>query len=90
MLFAVRHQTGSAQHTTNSLSRTALALHCIINLALAALWPFRLTLPRYLSRGQGIWWTLTEWYPYVGWAGVNAGVMAVGQYLSLYAMVSPV
>ena len=71
------------------LSQTSLALQCAIYPALAALWPFRLTLPRNLSCGHGSWWVVTEWYHFVGWAGVNAGVAAVEQYLTLYAMVTP-
>lgn len=80
------HCQSNAASTSNRriISHTTLVTRCVVFLALAALWPFRLTLSRNVSRGKGIWWSLTECYPYVGWAGVNSGLLAIGSYLTLY------
>jgi hypothetical protein len=57
-------------------------LQVALFLALATFWLFRLRLPRNLRGGD--WWVVTEWYPQVGWACVNNGIIAVGSVLVLY------
>jgi hypothetical protein len=73
---------GSGTSSSNALSTRTFALQGIVFLALAVLWPSRLTLPRNLRHGG--WWLLTEWYPQVGWACVNNAVFAAGSILRLY------
>jgi hypothetical protein len=73
---------GSGTSSSNALSTRTFALQGIVFLALAVLWPYRLTLPRNLRHGD--WWLVTEWYPQVGWACVNSAVFAAGSILRLY------
>jgi hypothetical protein len=73
---------GSGTSSSNALSTRAFALQGIVFLALAVLWPSRLTLPRNLRHGD--WWLVTEWYPQVGWACVNNAVFAAESILMLY------
>lgn len=58
----------------------------MIFLALAALWPFRLTLPQNLWRGQDALLLAVEWFCVVGWAHVNFVVIAFGQFVVLCAL----
>jgi hypothetical protein len=84
--YQIRHSnSGSAisgENSPNALSMRVLALQVVLFLTLALFWPFRLTLPRSLRRGD--WWLVTEWYPQVGWACVNNAVFAAGSILMLY------
>lgn len=75
----------AGKDSASALSKYALAAQSATSLALAILWPFRLELPRTL-RGAGLESLFEEWYPFVGWASVNAFVMAVGQYILLYSV----
>jgi hypothetical protein len=69
----------------DALSLRSTALQTALFFALALSWPSRLQLPRRNPRsGEWWWWVVTEWYPQVGWACVNNGVIAVGSVLVLY------
>jgi hypothetical protein len=72
----------SRKKPPNALSARVLALQVALFLALALSWPSRLRLPRNLRVGD--WWVVTEWYPQVGWACINNGIIAVGSVLVLY------
>lgn len=51
---------------------------CVVFLALAILWPFRLTLPQSLWEARPVQpVVVTAWYPAVGSVCVN-GIVAVG------------
>lgn len=71
----------------NALNTQTSALQMVIFLALTILWPFRLNLPSDLGNPEEGWkWMLYEWYPIVGWPCVNNAIIAIGQYVVLYAM----
>jgi hypothetical protein len=82
----IRHNNGESTsprgNSPNALSTRVLALQVALFLALALFWPSRLRLPRNLRGGD--WWVVTEWYPQVGWACVNNGIIAAGSIFVLF------
>lgn len=69
----------------SALSRPSLILQAITFLTLTALWPFRFPSPQTLwPRQSGLSLSL-EWFCVMGWACINHGIMAIGQFVVLYS-----
>lgn len=71
-------QAAVPQGESSVLSKQALLFKGVVDMVLAFCWPFRLILP------ENMWESpreelalLTLWYPYVGWACVNAAVSGI-------------
>ncbi|KAH7399187.1 hypothetical protein DE146DRAFT_525984 [Phaeosphaeria sp. MPI-PUGE-AT-0046c] len=62
----------------SALTRWTVAPQALVFLALAISWPMRFKMPRNLSIRRDRWWWVAEWYPQVGWAGVNSVVIGFG------------
>lgn len=79
--YGLQASAAGETHGRTALSRTTLVLQIIVFLALAVVWPFRFSLPENL---KGNLWVVYDWYPLVGWAGVNNALVAAGQGIVLY------
>lgn len=60
----------------SALTRRTVGMLPGVYMALAVSWLFRFKVPA--NRWPCDYWVLVEWYPLVGWAGVNAGIVGVG------------
>lgn len=79
-------QLTSATTASPALNRKSIAYLAVIHVLLAISWFWRFKVPK--NRWQCRYsWVLEEWYPLVGWAGVNCAVTALGWialFLSMY------
>lgn len=69
-----------------ALSKWMLGLQCVIYLLLAVSWPLRLILPPNMWELGSTPALLMEWYPWVGWPGINNAILAIGQGALLFAI----
>lgn len=72
----------------NVLSKWTLGLQFITFLLLAISWPFRLILPPNMWELGSKPSILLEWYPWVGWACINSGILSIGQGIMLLRYIS--
>lgn len=82
---AVGHQINTTRNDqgASSFTRSAVALQAFVFLALAVSWLARFKVPENLG-GKGWSWWIGEWYPLVGWACVNNGILGVGLAISAF------